>query len=109
MKTIQFLFLAAVLMAQTSFANNNKPVNSPEVVVQHVSTLLENPDFEIEDEILAKVKLIVNNEGQVVVLDILSTDANVKSFIKSRLNYEKINGALAGEQFTIPVRLIAAI
>lgn len=108
MKAIKFLFLAAVLIAQTSFANNNKPASSPKVVVQHVSSLLENPDFEVEQEIIAQVKLIVNSERQVVVLNVTSTNSNVESFIKSRLNYVKVNGALAGEQFTIPVRLIAA-
>jgi len=107
MKTIKFLILAVVLMVQTtSFANNSKPLKSPDAVLEHVSSLLKNPKFNIEGEILATVKLIVNNKREVVVLNITSTDDNAMRFIKSRLNYAEVNGAVPGEQFTIPVRLV---
>ena len=110
MKAAKFLLLVALFIGQITFANSTKPKKEDtQAVSERVSSLLEDPSFDFENEIKASVLLIVNSKKQAVVIDVHTENKDVEAFIKSRLNYSSIEGALIGEQFTIPVRLIPGL
>lgn len=110
MKATKILLLVVLFIGQVTFASNTKPTREDsQKITKRVSSLLENPSFDIEDEIKVSVKLIVNSKNEVVVLDILTDNVDAEEFIKSRLNYSSIEGTLIGEQFIIPVRLIPGV
>lgn len=103
------LLVAAVafLVASTSFAGN---VPATEKVPTSISTELgkhlTNPDFEFAQNTIAKVSFMVNKDNEVVVLSVDSDNEQLVSFIKARLNYQKVTAKIAkGTEYTLPVRL----
>lgn len=109
MRSIKLL-IVVLFIGQITFANNTNPTKEDNLVItERVSSLLEDPSFEFDNEIKASVILIVNSKNQVVVLDVLTKNAEVETYIKSRLNYSSIEGTTIGEQFTIPVRLVPGL
>ncbi|WP_299211031.1 hypothetical protein [uncultured Aquimarina sp.] len=110
MKTLNVMLLAAVF-AISSIASASTKSTEPETsFTEEVKELLKKPSFKIDNEIKAKVVFTLNAEGEIVVLSVDSESEIVKSFIKNRLNYQKIETKLeTGIKFyTIPVRVVAS-
>ena len=106
-KSIVFVF-AAVLALNTVIAANSDFTNkkNPKSVTEQISKLLESPHFDVSEEMLVTVTLVMNQEQEVVVLDVDTHNKDIVKYIKSRLNYEKLNIGTVGEHVTLPVRII---
>lgn len=110
MRKLSSILVAVCMLAAGSVFANNLPSKEPE---KKLSNLIENllDDYvdyasEIQDDLTAVVKFIVNEHKEIVVLSVDTEDANLESFVKSRLNYEKadLEECKEGRMYTIPVR-----
>jgi len=79
-----------------------------EEVREEVQLSLKKPSFKIEKELTANVTLMLNQENEMIVISVDSDDKQLESFIKSRLNYKKIDLSIkkSGNLFKIPVRIV---
>lgn len=111
MKKVNLLVLVALLSLSTVFATETEPTSDEKgkTVTQQVATLLSEPGFEVKKDLTAQVTLMVNKANEVVVIDVDTTEEYVAAFIKSRLNYEKLNTQKIGSQFTVPVRIVPGV
>jgi hypothetical protein len=112
MKTLK-MFVLITLLAISGVAsaatNPERPSNDDKnVVIETIGKLLENPTVDLNYEAKATVMLTVNKENQLVVLSIDAENRQVASFIKSRLNYKKLDGDYDNKlkAFNVPVRIL---
>ncbi|WP_299684270.1 hypothetical protein [uncultured Dokdonia sp.] len=107
------IYVVAILLAvgtTTSFASNTTPKveNKKVAVTTQIAELLKNPEMEINEDIEAKVTFMVNNKKELVVINVDTKNESIDAFIKSRLNYKKLNTLKVGEEWVLPVRIIPA-
>ena len=106
MRTFKSIALALVLLVGTSlFAADSVPskVKKAEATLE-IAQLLENPDFELKKDTRAEVTLRVNNYGELVVICVHTENKLVDRYIKSRLNYQKLENTLeTGKDYKLPV------
>ncbi len=106
MKNVKVILVATALLIGTLFttAAVPAPVKKTNFSVE-IEKLLENPNFDIE--VTTSVCFVINSEGEIVVLSVDTKDTVVERFIKSRLNYEKIEAHLIkGREYRVPVRIV---
>jgi len=113
MKTIKSLVLVAVFAFSTVVSATN-PIErerdaKPSSIEQTISSLLEKPNFAIDQEITTTVSLIVNDNNEIVVLDVNSEDKQVESYVKLRLNYKKLdfNFEHKNKPLLMPLKLLS--
>ena len=104
------LFMAVIFALSTAYASATEPVNNekPKTISQEVSNLLQQPGFEVERDLFATVTLMVNESNELVVLEVKTLSPSVQSYIKSRLNYKKVDLATPGSEIVLPVRIVPA-
>lgn len=106
MRTIKSIVLAVALLVGTAVYATNpvvKKINKIDAT-QEIAQMLQNPDFELPHDTKAQVTLRVNKEGELVVLDVDTESTLVESFIKNRLNYQKLENSLEqGKDYMLPV------
>ena len=110
MKNLKMLFVVAVFAMTSVLSASTNPTKEdrPASISEQVAELLKSPTFEVKNEILAKVSLMVNDNNEFVVLNVEATDERVQNFIKSRLNYKKAQGISDKKSFEVPVRVVPA-
>ena len=104
------LVVVALTFSGALFANTTSEDLKTEsaTITEQVQKLLKNPNFLVEDEIVANVKITLNKNNEMVVLSVDSENNKIGEFVKNRLNYNKLSTTLKGSQktFIIPVRII---
>lgn len=109
MKTIKMLFLVVAITFSTvlSASTNKIPAEEPKTLTEKIQDLLKNPNFIVEEEMQANVTLMLNKNGELVVLSIDSQSDVAKNFIKSRLNYRKMNVGVRSlnKTYVVPVKI----
>ncbi len=107
--TIKMLLLVVAITFSTvlSASTNEPTAEEPKTLTEKIQDLLKNPNFMAENEINASVTLMLNKNGELVVLAIDSKSEVAKNFIKSRLNYKKMNVGVnsLNKTFVVPVRI----
>ncbi len=106
MKKVKVFLVATALLFGTllSTAAVPAPVEKTNFSVE-IEKLLENPNFDFD--VTTSVCFVINSEGEIVVLSVDTKNTVVERFIKSRLNYEKINSPLVkGKEYTVPIRIV---
>ncbi len=113
MRKFSVLMVAAMLLATGSiFANdskkNSKKADPSKSLSTQIADLLDDNSFVLEKgDWTANVKFILNNDKEIVVLSVDTDNEVLEGFVKSRLNYKKVENAAykEGRAFTIPVRI----
>jgi len=91
MKKVAILFIALVLGLQ-GFASDRVPSVEETKIREQIVDLLKRPEIRIEEEVLnANIKFILNANNEIVVLTVDSNQEMVDNYVKSRLNYQKLN------------------
>lgn len=110
MKKVSIVLVAAALM---SFGQVNATPNSTEDpgkrLTEQIHAMLDNNEFATNQDVIAKVRFMINKEGEIVIVTVDSSDENVAQFVKGRLNYKKINteGLATGKLYSLPLRIEA--
>ena len=108
MKTIKTITLALFLLVGTIASANDpveKEVDSP-TIHEEISKLLQNPDFSVEENSTAIVNIFINSEGELVVISVKTENESLEQYVKSSLNYYKLdNKRNIGKVFTLPVTI----
>ena len=108
MRKFSLLFVAALLSAGTLFANADKPKKPNNNLAEQIEELLDNNNFIVDyNDLTAKVKFTVNTDQEIVVLSVDSESELLEQFVKSRLNYQKVQlqEYREGKTYTVPVRI----
>lgn len=109
MKNSKLILMFALFSVTTLMANVDPKPSSKEISKQ-LSFILGTPDFRLtENAIVAKVRFKMNADSEIVVLTVKSENELVESYIKSRMNYQKVEvaGLVKGEEYTVDVRILA--
>lgn len=108
MKKFSLLFLAMLLSVGTIFANADKPRNPKKDLSAQIGDLLDNPSFTAEYyDLTAKVKFTLNEDKEIVVLSVETNNLVLETYVKTRLNYQKVElqDYREGRTYTVPVRI----
>ena len=112
MRTFKTLVLAAVIAISctlSAYATETTEVEKAEktAITKEIGKLLSNTHFEINQDIKALVRIVINQDNQMVVLYVDSNDALVKSYIKHRLNYKTLDNNITDKDiaYLVPVRI----
>ncbi len=109
MKKITVLLFAIVLGSSQIFASNNNPVNAEQLLRNEIASLLDHPKIKVEkEELSANIEFTLNSRDEIVVLTVDSEQDIVIEYVKSRLNYKKIDSEIkAGNKvFKIALKII---
>ncbi len=87
------VLVVAILATTQIFANDKNTEETTEQKLRNeIALLLDKPQFELEsNEIKANIEFILNAKGEIVILTVDSEKEAVASFVKSRLNYKKVD------------------
>jgi hypothetical protein len=111
MKTVKILMLAIAFTFTGLVSANNDPNPTVAEVTNSISSeigkLLKNPKFLVDKDITAQVKVVINEDNELVVLSVVSENEELEGYIKGRLNYQELSVKLETGQktYVVPVRL----
>ncbi|TPN87265.1 hypothetical protein [Aquimarina algicola] len=110
MKKLFAILILLIMNSISVFATDNTPIVSQKQLRAQIEQLLKDPDIFVENEELnAKIEFTLNTKGQIVVLSVDAEESNVEEYIKSRLNYKKINpkiSSLGSNIYKISLRIL---
>jgi len=109
MKNVKVLLVASALFIGTLISAAAEPAPVVKTKFSHeIAKLLENPNFDME--VTTSVSFVINSEEEIVVLSVDTNNLVVERFIKSRLNYAKIESDLVyGKEYTVPIRIVTKV
>ncbi|MFS4456229.1 hypothetical protein [Maribacter sp. 2304DJ31-5] len=111
MRKLSLICLAAFLLAMGSiFANDTEGVKPDGDLSVQISKMLSENSFSGQEiGLTAQVRFTLNNKGEIVVLSVDTKFAKLERFIKSRLNYQKveISEIEEGRLYVFPMRISA--
>lgn len=109
-KTIKALLLVVAIAFSSALYASDKPTkDTSSSISEEIGQLLKNPNFTVEEDILANVKVFFNEDNEIVVLTVNSESEYIDSYIKSRLNYKKMSNGVNNKNryYIVPVRITA--
>ena len=112
MKTIKTLLLVTAIAFSTVLYANDKPSkDTSNTISQEIGQLLKNPNFTVEKDVLANVKVLFNENNEIVVVSVDCEEKGICSFIKSRLNYKELSDDVNNKNryYIVPVRVTAKL
>ena len=111
MRKIKIASVAFMLFATLgAFANKGHNEVSEKSLSSQIYEMLKQNNFELQyNELTADVRFTINEKGEVVVLSVDTKNDVLEKFVKSRLNYQKVESAqpVEGRIYTVAVRITA--
>ena len=109
MRKLSYVIVAAMLFSTGSILATTTELREPttSISAQIYEMLSDNSFSEGECNSTAQVRFTLNDEGQIVVLSVETESVDLERFVKSRLNYKKIeiSNVKEGKLYTVPVRI----
>jgi len=110
MRTLKSFVLALVLLVGTTVLAADpagEKINKVDATLE-IAQLLEKPDFQVKEDTKAEVTIMINDQGELVVLCVDTDNKMVERYIKSRLNYQVLENSLEeGKKYKLPVVITA--
>lgn len=92
------VLLALVLGSSSVFANDNTGANPEQKLRNEIAALLDKPEIIVEkEELSANIEFTVNSNDEIVVLTVNSEEDNITEYVKTRLNYKKIEAGVSNK------------
>jgi hypothetical protein len=111
MRKLSLVVVAVMLLATGNvLANDTTSENPTKSLSSQISAMLSENNFtEDHNDLTAQVRFTLNNDGEIVVLSVSTDFEKMESFVKNKLNYQKVdlNEVEEGKIYTIPVRVKA--
>ena len=112
MKTLKSFTLVALFLfasAFTTFAKDTDPYNTKDALRAKIVSLIGEkiPVAFTAKTIDAQVSFMINKNNEVVVVSVDSKNEILDSYIKNKLNYQKmvVPGAKKGEIYILPLKV----
>ena len=108
MRKLSLVVVAAMLLVTGNvLANDTDGVKPTTSISTQISKMLSDNSF--SDELTAQIRFTLNSEGEIVVLSVDTDSTQFEGFVKSRLNYKKVDvdAIEEGKLYTVPVRITA--
>ena len=107
MKKLSLAFMAMFIIstATVGASEANRPVKK---LSEQIQEMLSRNAFALEEgDIKADVRFTINKDGEIVVLSVDTENLTLESFVKGRLNYQKVELAniQEGKIYKVPVRV----
>ncbi len=105
-----FMVVVMLLSAGNLLASEAKPKpkDPAKTLSAQIGDLLGSNSFIVESsDLTAKIRFTLNEDKEIVVLSVETDHEALEAFVKSRLNYQKVNlsNAREGKMYTVPVRI----
>lgn len=111
MRKISLVFLSAVFLVTTSLsATEPEPVSeTSQKLSSQIAELLKDHTLETDRDLTATVMITINENSEIVVISVETSDDVLEGVLKAQLNYEKVDLAPqnAGKLYKVPVRITA--
>jgi hypothetical protein len=107
------LTIVMLLVSLSIMANDNKKSNNVDKPAKSLSTqigeILGNNSIKVEQDLTANVLFTLNEDKEIVILSVTTDSEIIEHYVKSKLNYQKVNldNYREGRTYTIPVRITA--
>ncbi len=116
MRKFSLVLVAAMLLITSGVFANDSKIDSKKadpnktLSTQIAELLDDNPFVLTSHDLTANIKFMVNDQKEIVVLSVDTEDKVLEGFVKSRLNYKKVDSkdCKKGETYTVPVRITEA-
>lgn len=108
-KVIKISVLVFMMSTSMVFANGFSPDENFPKAIKEITTFLNQEKVAIEEVSnnakSVKVTFTITSENEIVVLDMRTTNAEIKSYIKNSLNSKKLNSGdlIPGKQYAFKV------
>jgi len=109
MRTVKMLILVLAITFTSVLTASTNPTHAEPNVTKEIGVLLKNPKFRVSDDLVANVTFILNKDSEIVVLNVDTDSKELEGYIKSRLNYHKLDLSAdnVNKTFKVPVRITA--
>ncbi len=111
MRKIKIASVAFMLFATLgAFANKGNNEIPEKSLSSQIYEMLKQNSFELQyNEMTADVRFTINEKGEMVVLSVETKNEVLENFVKSRLNYQKVESGnpVEGKIYTVAVRITA--
>lgn len=104
------LLMAFSIGSVMAFPTTERSIDDPRAVFsKEIANLISLHKMELDKDLVVIVKFVVNKENEIVILTVDTEDSEVKSFVKSALNYKKVKTELdeTVKEYTLPLRIKA--
>ncbi len=110
MRKFKLMALALVIGTASLFAANGEdPKEANKQIRSQIVSLLQAPDFVIENETTVMLTFTFSSQGEVVVLNVDSRDKNILNYVRENLNYKKVdNPGERDKLYTMPLKVTAS-
>ncbi len=110
MRKFKLMALALVIGTASLFASNGEDPKEPNKKIRsQIVSLLQAPDFIIENETTIMLTFTFSSQGEIVVLNVDSRDKNILNYIRKNLNYKKVdNPGERDKLYTMPLKVTAS-
>ena len=108
MKKVSVILVAFALLLGTNITAADVGLDKENefTISQEIGNLLKDANFILDYEVKVNVTFMINDEGEIVVLTVDAKDRSIEKFIKSKLNYKKLQNKLVeGEEYKIPITM----
>lgn len=110
MRKIGMTIMAGLLFTVGTLSANTLADEQPKNGISaQIHQLLKSNSFDVPTDIQANVRFTFNKEGELVVLSVDTEHQNLEAFVKSRLNYQKLENLAVteGKIYTVKVTIEA--
>lgn len=109
MKKVSLALMAAAMLVVGTVSATPTDDLEPKKLSSQIQKILNDNDFKVDADLKANVRLIINEDGEIVVLSVKSESDRLEKFVKGRLNYKKVDKSSAkeGRVYIVPVRITA--
>jgi hypothetical protein len=107
MRKLKFLTLA-LFFSMTSLFASEKINKANTDIREQIVQLLDDAKFELKEDYKMYLTFTFNSNGEIVVLNVTSSNKEIKDFIRNNINYKKLeNPGIINETYTMPIHLKA--
>ena len=110
MNIIKTLILVTLITFSSQISASTRiPADDIKPVSLQISNILSNSDIIIYDEIVVTVKFKLNENNEIIIVSLDSSNKEISKFIKAQLNLKEIsiNKKSSNRLYSVPVRFLS--
>ena len=108
LKTVIAALAISLVSTFSAFAVETEPKTTNQEIREKIVALLGSKvDMELTKDTSVEISFMVNNNNEMVVVSVDSSENTIDSFVKNKLNYKNLSvkGVKKGEIYRVPLTL----